>query len=51
VGAAYVQARRPPAHRTLGLRDGVANDPQAAFQAVLHAFCLNSFYRYADPLR
>jgi ParB family chromosome partitioning protein len=35
------------AHRTLALRDGVANDPQIAFQAVLHALCLNAFYRYA----
>jgi ParB family chromosome partitioning protein len=35
------------AHRTLALRDGVANDPQVAFQAVLHALCLNAFYRYA----
>ena len=35
------------AHRTLALRDGVANDPQVAFQAVLHALCLSAFYRYA----
>ena len=35
------------AHRTLALRDGVANDPQVAFRAVLHALCLNAFYRYA----
>ena len=35
------------AHRTLALRDGVANDPQVAFQAVLHALCLAAFYRYA----
>ncbi len=35
------------AHRTLALRDAVANDPQVAFQAVLHALCLNAFYRYA----
>jgi ParB family chromosome partitioning protein len=35
------------AYRTLALRDGVANDPQVAFQAVLHALCLNAFYRYA----
>jgi ParB family chromosome partitioning protein len=34
------------AHRTLALRDGVANYPQVAFQAVLHALCLNAFYRY-----
>ena len=35
------------AHRTLALRDGVANYPQVAFRAVLHALCLNAFYRYA----
>jgi ParB family chromosome partitioning protein len=35
------------ANRTLALRDGVANDPQVAFQAVLHVLCLNAFYRYA----
>jgi ParB family chromosome partitioning protein len=35
------------AHRTLALRDAVANDPHVAFQAVLHALCLNAFYRYA----
>jgi len=35
------------AHRTLALRDAVANDPQIAFLAVLHALCLNAFYRYA----
>ena len=35
------------AHRTLALRDGVANDPQVAFRAVLHALCLAAFYRYA----
>ncbi len=34
VGAAYVQAGRVPAHCTLGLCDGVANDPQVAFPAV-----------------
>jgi ParB family transcriptional regulator, chromosome partitioning protein len=36
------------AHRTLALRDALANDPQIAFQAVLHALCLNAFYRYAS---
>ena len=36
------------AHRTLALRDAVANDPHVAFQAVLHALCLNGFYRYAS---
>jgi len=35
------------AHRTLALRDAVANDPHVAFQAVLHALCLSAFYRYA----
>ncbi len=34
-------------HRTLALRDAVANDPHIAFQAVLHALCLQVFYRYA----
>ena len=36
------------AHRTLALRDALANDPDIAFQAVLHALCLNAFYRYAS---
>ena len=31
------------AHRTLALRDALANDPHIAFQAVLHALCLNAF--------
>ena len=35
------------AHRTLALRDAVANDPHVALQAVLHALCLHVFYRYA----
>ncbi len=35
------------AHRTLALRDCVANEPQLAFLAVLHALCLTAFYRYA----
>ena len=35
------------AHRTLALRDAVANDPHIAFLAVLHALCLHVFYRYA----
>jgi ParB family chromosome partitioning protein len=35
------------AHRTLALRDAVANDPQVAFVAVLHALCLAAFYPYA----
>ena len=34
------------AHRTLALRDALANDPDTAFVAVLHALCLNAFYRY-----
>jgi|HubBroStandDraft_1064217.scaffolds.fasta_scaffold00022_65 ParB family chromosome partitioning protein len=36
------------AHRTLALRDALANDPHVAFQAVLHALCLQAFYRYAS---
>ena len=35
------------AHRTLALRDAVANDPHIAFLAVLHALCLHVFYHYA----
>jgi ParB family transcriptional regulator, chromosome partitioning protein len=35
------------AHRTLGLRDALANEPRVAFQAVLHALCLGAFHRYA----
>jgi ParB family chromosome partitioning protein len=35
------------AHRTLALRDAVANDPDTAFVAVLHSLCLKAFYRYA----
>ncbi|MGB8842304.1 MAG: ParB/RepB/Spo0J family partition protein, partial [Aliidongia sp.] len=34
------------AHRTLALRDALANDPDTAFLAVLHALCLKAFYRY-----
>jgi ParB family chromosome partitioning protein len=33
------------AHRTLALRDALANDPSVAFTAVLHALCLQTFYR------
>jgi ParB family chromosome partitioning protein len=33
------------AHRTLALRDALANDPGVAFTAALHAFCLQTFYR------
>jgi ParB family transcriptional regulator, chromosome partitioning protein len=35
------------AHRTLALRDAMANDPHIAFKAVLHALCLQVFYHYA----
>lgn len=33
-------------HRTLALREAVANDPDVAFRATLHALCLKLFYRY-----
>jgi ParB family chromosome partitioning protein len=36
------------AHRTLALRDVLANDPDTAFAAVLHALCLSAFYRYSS---
>ncbi|HTO84595.1 MAG TPA: ParB/RepB/Spo0J family partition protein [Methylomirabilota bacterium] len=36
------------AHRTLALRDALADDPATAFVAVLHALCLGTFYRYAS---
>ena len=32
------------AHRTLALRAALADDPHAAFLAVLHALCLKAFY-------
>jgi ParB family transcriptional regulator, chromosome partitioning protein len=35
------------AHRTLALRNALANDPEVAFQAVLHNFALATFYRFA----
>ena len=35
------------AHRTLALRDALANDPDTAFVAALHVLCLKLFYRYA----
>jgi ParB family chromosome partitioning protein len=35
------------AHRTLALRNALANDPKVAFQAVLHNFVLATFYRFA----
>ena len=34
------------AHRTLALREAVANDPDLAFRAALHALCLKLFYHY-----
>ena len=36
------------AHRTLALRDALANDPGVAFAAVLHAVCLGAFYRISS---
>jgi ParB family chromosome partitioning protein len=36
------------AHRTLALRNALANDPAVAFQAVLHNFVLGTFYRFAS---
>ncbi len=36
------------AHRTLALRDSIASDAHVAFQAVLHALCLGTFYRHAS---
>jgi ParB family transcriptional regulator, chromosome partitioning protein len=35
------------AHRTLALRDALAQDPEIAFLAALHLFCLKTFYPYA----
>ncbi|MBV9561888.1 MAG: ParB/RepB/Spo0J family partition protein [Bradyrhizobium sp.] len=37
------------AHRTLALRDALAERPSIAFQAVLHNFVLATFYRFAAP--
>jgi ParB family chromosome partitioning protein len=34
------------AHRTLALREAVANDPDTALLAMLHALCLKLFYRF-----
>jgi len=34
------------AHRTLALREAVANDPDVALSAALHALCLKLFYHY-----
>jgi ParB family chromosome partitioning protein len=36
------------AHRTLALREALANDPSVAFAAVLHALCLGTFYRMSS---
>lgn len=36
------------AHRTLALRDALAEHPAVAFQAVLHNFVLTAFYRFAS---
>jgi ParB family chromosome partitioning protein len=36
------------AHRTLALRNALANAPAVAFQAVLHNFVLATFYRFAS---
>jgi ParB family chromosome partitioning protein len=35
------------AHRTLALRDALAQNPEVAFIAALHLFCLKTFYPYA----
>ena len=35
------------AHRTLALRDALAENPTITFQAVLHNFVLTAFYRFA----
>lgn len=35
------------AHRTLALRDAMAENPAITFQAVLHNFVLRTFYRFA----
>jgi ParB family chromosome partitioning protein len=36
------------AHRTLALRDALAEHPAIAFKAVLHNFVLTAFYRFAS---
>ncbi|MGY4158297.1 ParB family chromosome partitioning protein [Bradyrhizobium sp. USDA 4461] len=36
------------AHRTLALRDALAENPAIAFQAVLHNFVLTAFYRHGS---
>jgi ParB family transcriptional regulator, chromosome partitioning protein len=40
----------PTAHRTLALRNALANDPAVAFVAVLHNFVLATFYRFASSI-
>jgi ParB family transcriptional regulator, chromosome partitioning protein len=35
-------------HRTLALRDALANDPGVAFAAMLHTICLGAFYRMSS---
>ena len=35
------------AHRTLALRDALANDPEMAFLSVVHGLALQTFYPYA----
>jgi len=35
-------------HRTLALRDALANEPTVAFQAMLHALCLGAFYHHTS---
>jgi ParB family chromosome partitioning protein len=36
------------AHRTVALRDALANDSDTAVTAVLHALCLSAFYRFSS---
>ena len=36
------------AHRTIALRDALANHLSVAFAAVLHALCLGAFYRMSS---
>jgi ParB family transcriptional regulator, chromosome partitioning protein len=36
------------AYRTLALREALANNPDMAFIAVLHALCIAAFYRYGS---
>jgi len=36
------------AHRTLALRDALAENPAITFQAVLHNFVLATYYRFAS---